>query len=670
MGGLRSTIAQMTQQTVPRIEKRLVCIATNKQVKLAAVISSYFQEDGLYFPVFEFPPIDAPYEPSSDFGKDGYIGRVIGDRVAHQINNALARIQPESILLLGLTEIEKGYLRALLPLGRLIEINKTDEIPERLPYAKSKGEPIRCNSSQIIEGFLLAKFARKHLEIDESAPALPPRHMHGGEGILVVENNQNVHDIVAINYAFAINADVVLVPPVDRQQILSLPRQLRAWSNDNSHHAFEEVKRPISNRIKGINFLEYKFATFFTIGLPYGLIIKNIIPSSHVLKELGCGVFIANNLVEENEPMVFDSALIFSPQLFSSEETDHIGKILENSNYTVKLLLGRDATVKRLHNYGSFFPFDVLHICAHGGETDGYFVTQEFTDRDGNHHKCEFYEVVGVEPSSGDMVKVTRKIIFKTFDGFPWMSKPLKGFPHYVFEDMLRTIRSNNNDGLTRVSVDYPIALSCHIQCHDSIHQGTFQSLAGVGHPLVFNNTCSSSHELAVNFIDAGAGSYIGTLWSVGNETAQRAATVFYEEALRQGNLLAAFFAMNNAILNRKYLHIYIFWGLHFSSFRTPSRKSDVKILEALFVGSFGWLNKIETTVDPEVRRNSIPIVKFLLKEIALNVSQGRMDEVRKFDRNTIEDLERTSATQQEDDFGRGVTEMEISTQQQTDKLR
>lgn len=651
----------MAQNTAPRIEDRWVCIAANTQVVLAAVVSSYFLEEGVYFPVFEFPSIDTPYSPSSDFGKDGYFARVIGDRAAHQINNALARIHPESILLLGLTETEKSYLRALLPSERLIEINTIEDISRRLPFEQSKSDLIVCKSSQIIEGLLHAKFARKHLTIEESAPPLPAKHLHRGGGILVIENSRDVHDVAAVNYAFAIDADVVLVPPVDRQQIQSLPRQLHAWSNDHSHHAFEEVNRQISNRIEGINFLQYKFATFFTVGLPYGLVIKNIIPCSHVLKELDCGVFIANNLVEEHDPMTFDSVVLFSPQLFPSEETDEILKILDNSNYTSKLLLGKDATVKQLTNYGGFFPFDVMHICAHGGETDGYFVIQEFTDRQGARHKFEFYEVVGFAPAGGEMVTVTRKAIFKTFDGFPWMSKPLKSFPHYVFEDMIKALKSDGTDRLIRLRDDYPIALSCHIQCHDSIHQGLFQSLAGFGHPVVFNNTCSSSHELAVNFIDAGARSYIGTLWSVGNETAKRAARVFYQEAVQQGNLLAAFVAMNKALSHKKYQNVYILWGLHISSFRKPSKKSDAKIFYALVASYFMWKKKIETTADPEVKRNSIPIAKFLLEQIAKNFSQERLDEIRNFDPKAIEDYERTSPALAEDDFSRGVTETEVS---------
>ena len=434
---------------------------------------------------------------------------------------------------------------------------------------------------------------------------------------------------------------------------------------------YSRVKRKVLQRTKGIKFSGYQFATFFTTGLPYGLILDNAIPCSHVLRDIDCGVFISRNLIEERDPLVFESALLFSPQSFHSEETDHIRQAPEDNNFTVKALLGNEATVENLSNYGAFFPFDVLHICAHGGETDGYSTTLEFTDRQKLQHKCDFYEIVGIGASDGEKVMVTRKIIFKSFDGFPWMSSPLKRFPRYVFDDMMKAIKSDESDRLVRVRVDHPIALSCHIQCHGSIHQGNFQSLAGFGHPLVFNNTCSSSHELAVNFIDASARSYIGTLWSIGNETASHAAIAFCSEALRQGNILAAFFAMNRSITNPKHRNIYILWGLHLSSLRKPQHKSDDKIFGALLDSYFKWVRKIETNPDPDIKRNSIPIAKFLLKEVVENFSPARLKKFQNFDPQAIEEFERLSPAIAEDDFSRGVHELDVGTQQsQKDELQ
>lgn len=649
----------MAQSTVPRVENRWVCISTNGQVAFAAVASSYIQEAGVYFPVFEFPRIDVPYSPSSDFEKDGYLGRILGDRAAHEINNCLARIQPDTILLLGMSETEKSYLRVLLPPKKLIEIDTLEELPARISFARPAGDPVRCKSSQLMEGLLLAKFSQRPLLIDESAVPLQQSHLHGGEGILLIENDRDIHDVAAINYAFAINADVVLVPAVDKHQVRSLPRQLQAWSKDKSHHEFEWAKRAASKRLKGINFLGYKFATFFTKGLPYGLFTRNAVPCSHVMKQLDCGLFVANALLEEHAPSGCDSAIVFSPELFDSEETQDVCKILGDSNYTVTHLLGKNATVKKLANYGGYFPYDIMHICAHGGETDGYFVVQEFTDREGKPHSFDYYEVVGFHPAGGEMVQVHRKAIFKSFDGFPWMSAPLKSFPRYIFEDMMKALRHDPMSKVKRVAFNSPIALSCHIQCSDSIHQGHFHCLAGFGHPVIFNNTCSSSHEIAMTFIHAGARCYIGTLWSIGNETAKRAAKVFYEQAIRQGSLLSAFFEMNKGIINRQYQNVYIFWGLHLTTLAKVAVKSDSKIFEALVAEYLSWVRKIQTTPDPEVRHNSIPIAKFLSEEIGRRFTQERLDAIMEFDPTKLDEQERASQAPV-DEFSRGASELEI----------
>jgi hypothetical protein len=90
--------------------------------------------------------------------------------------------------------------------------------------------------------------------------------------------------------------------------------------------------RAASKRLRETNFACYKFATFFTTGLPYGLFVGNVVPCSHVMKQLDCGLSINNALIEEHAPIGLASAIVFSPELFSSEETDDLDKLLESNN--------------------------------------------------------------------------------------------------------------------------------------------------------------------------------------------------------------------------------------------------------------------------------------------------------------------------------------------------
>lgn len=629
---------------LPLIERRCACIATDNQVALAAQVSSCFQISGSYLPVFHFPPITVPYSPSFQFGDDNWFRHLLGTRAAICINNALARINPEVILLLGLSQSEESYLREILPPQKLISIAALDELPKRLPLSAAHPDPITCQPCQLIQGLLHAKFTCRPLVIDENAPPLQGVCAHGGEGVVVIENGMDMHDVAALNYAFAINADVALVAPIERKEISLLPRVLHDWGRDRSCMDFHRVRHLVTTRLPGVDFRRYKFATFFTTGLPYGLIIKNIIPCSHVMKDINCGITIVNTIAEEQDPVSFGSALLFSPSQFAMEETQEVSTILDKSNFLVKRLLGKQATVKHLENYGSYFPYDLLHICAHGGESDGYYVTQTFTDRQGNEHKIEFYEVVGFSPSGGDMVKVERKAIFSKFDGYPWGSPILKGYPGYIYDDLMKALKGGDDTpgAVARKRFDAPIATSCHIQCHDSIHQGFHDSVAGFGSPLIFNNTCSSSHEIAGSTIGAGARAYIGTLWSVKNETASEAAKVFYKDVAEHGSILAAFVAMNKSIRDKRDRDIYIFWGLHIASLRKPTRKSDAGVLNALVQNYFAWLSKIANTADQEVKRNSVQIAGFLLHEILTRLPADRRREIPDFRPERLQEYERS----------------------------
>lgn len=599
----------------PKIETRWVCIAASDQTRLAAQLSSYFNDPGVYFPVFQFPDLDKPHEEV--LAKDGYLTQIIGERTAIWINNSLVRIRPDRIILLGLSDASASYLRAVLPAGKLVVVQTENEL-RALPFTASKLEPVTCKPSQAVEGLLRAKSQKVPLAFSDSAPDLPCQKLDGKSGLILLENAFDIGEVATINYAASIDADVAIVPEVQRDDIRSLARQLQTWAKDRSSHALRETRKKITDRIKGIDFSKYHFATFFTVGLPYGLILENIIPFTHVPNGPYCGVFIANSIIEANAPMEIGNALLFAIDDFSTDETKDVATALDQSNFLVTELIGKEATYNNLDKFGAHLPYDLLHICSHGGETDGYFVKQQFEDRDGKPHTIEYFEVVSfseeaaAEPGN---VKVERKMIFTALDGMPWVERPLSKYARYVGDDLMEALKEDEAK-LKRTPVSIPIALSCHIKCYQSFHQGAFDRLGGYSSPIVFNNSCSSSHELAGSFIGAGARIYIGTLWNVGNQTAVNAATAFYAKLLADGNVLAAFGRMLHSVTNNKYRHIYIMWGLHFSSLPRPSKKSNDRMIRGLLANFSWWLKKSATTKEPEVKRNCVPILKFLQSEI------------------------------------------------------
>jgi hypothetical protein len=647
----------MAKCSLPSIEDRCVCIVTQAALALAATISSYFDERDTYFAVFEFPTLDYPYTGASESKSDGFYARVLGDKAAGEINNALARIQPNLILLLGLTEIEQTYIRVRMPEERLKDVSSLAEVLALFPVIAQDRSSLTCKPTQVIEGLLAARFAGKMLLVDQTADDLPSESIRGARGIVVLESAGDVHDIVAINYAAAFDLDVVLIPPVERATIRAFPEVLAKWSKNNSYFEFKELERKVLQHLRHVDFTRYEFATFFTQGVPYGLFLKNIIPFNHVWRQIDCGIFVAVNLFDDENPRGLGSSLHFSPQFFPSEETEDVIRIFEANNFVTKALVGDDATARNLTDFVGYYPYDVLHICSHGGETGGYYVVQTYTDRAGAEHRVEFYEVVQIDPVDTVMARVTRKMIYHRFDGHKWGSSALEEIPQYVFVDMNSAMRTEKETGVIRVPANYPIAFSCKIQCRDGLHQGAFQTLSDIGRPLVFNNTCSSSHELAPIFVSAGARAYIGTLWEVGNDTATRAAKAFYTKALKDGNILSAFYDMVKQRTRTKDTDVYILWGLHFSSVQRPQQKSDEGIFGALLHSFLMWMDKVSTSIDPIIKRDSMPILAFLHQQLISNFTQERLEKIRAFDPEAVKQMIASLPGDTEDSLSRGYYE-------------
>ncbi len=123
---------------------------------------------------------------------------------------------------------------------------------------------------------------------------------------------------------------------------------------------------------------------------------------------------------------------------------------------------------------------------------------------------------------------------------------------------------------------------------------------------------------------------------------------------------------MNKAVSKPQYQNVYIFWGLHLSTLPKVSVKSDAKIFADLIGVYLSWVKKIQTTPDAEVRRNSIPIARFLANEIMRRFTHERLKEIENFDPTKLEEEER-AAPQEVDDFSRGVSEIEIESEQRRD---
>ena len=608
--------------SIPDLEKRVVCIVEKEHVHLAAVISSYFSNRGVYFSIFTFPAIVDPDRSGVDFRDDDYISTMIGTEAATLVNNALARIGGcDYLILAGLSDAQKSYLH-FSARKKILEIATVDEVRDRLAsIGVTKPSVLRCKSQQVLLGLHIAKGNDHSLAIDDAADELLEPEQHKGGMIIVEQALDNAASVAAVNYAFSVHANIKLVKSLNRDEARRVLTSIQRWRNERRNDALQSVLNEISERVGDIEFAEFEYATFFTDGLPYSLGMENTVPCSYVHLSARADLFIFNNIVFQRlEPIT--AALVFSlDEFFADGETEWLLTFLRRQQYFVRALIGRGATVRSLDYNAQHFPYSLLHIASHGGEVDGYAVSEQFFDREGRKHVVEYYEVVGFEriPRS-DLIGVQRKVIFRTFDGFEWKSPELarQKIPRSVFDDMVKALFSRDNwgKGAIREPRD-KIPASCAIQCSDSIHQGMFRSLASHSSPLVFNNTCSSWSDVADFFLSGGASGYIGTLWDVGNDVALSGAQAFYENVMGS-TVIEALHQALDGIRHTADKNVYMFWGLHFSSIATgqSSSRSCAAVFRELVRSLFLWIRHVGDTKSAEGQKNAMEVVRLLRDDI------------------------------------------------------
>jgi hypothetical protein len=599
---------------VPIFNTDFLCIANMDEMVLTAVASSYISKENGYLPVFEFPHV-TDIDALTDENKldPHHLSRTRAQAFNIQVHNCMKRLRKcENIILLGLTNEQKSYL-TFLGNYNVIELDSIQAVEAFLGPFTEKTKYFPCRLEDVLEGLYYAVKNDFLLQIDDAAPSIVKGDKKQN-GLVVLEKIDRVASIIAVNYALCsdCNIEVIQTSELNHREITYL---IEGWQEGNQN-SYSDLSAALYKGVEYIDFSEYKYAVFFTNGAPYSLVLNNIIPFCHVHYRLSIDFFVFNAIHFERQEEIF-SAIVFSPEEFEDEETMHIVEKIEENNYYVRKLIGDTATAANLDNHVQHYPYGLLHICSHGGEVEGAYITEEFTDQDGNTHIVEYDEVVSFAPEEGEKkIKVTTKMIWRKFDGLPWRGKELKAknYPHYVYSDMLNALKQERKKDRTRRR---KIPNSCAIKCSDFNYQAMFNHIAAGQSPIVFNNTCWSWSDIADSFIAVGSRAYIGTLWEVKNEIATKVAKRFYDRIFTTSILDALQYA-TEITKGSDNEDIYILWGLPFTSLipGVSSHQSKKMVLSKLISSSERWVEKFESTEKDNMKDNILYILRWIKRQI------------------------------------------------------
>lgn len=610
---------------IPNFNKKYICIADRKHANLTAIIVSYLHQEGTYLSVFEFPSttINKPREFTEVIDEDS-LSRVRGEDLSIQIQNGINKIGGcEYLILAGLNEKQKSYL-TYLDEYNVIEIDSISDVDAYLGgIAFDKEDFLTVKAEDILSGLLVAGRNNLKLKVDITAESLNIEY-HEISGVLVIENNETASVVSAINYALSSNLDIELIKPLSESEAKEIKLWIEDWK-DGNNSSYTELHAKLYSQIDGFDFTNYKFVTFFTRGAPYSLIIGNQIPCTYVHLNLYPNIFIVDNIFFEKMDSI-GSAVVFSPLEFGiDEETNFVINSLKNDNFWVKELIGKNASSYNIDMHVKEYPYDIFHICSHGGEVKGYEVTKEFIDRDGNKHIVEYDDVISFHPEMGqEMITVQHKYIWRRFNGFIWKSKELKeqNYPHYIFSDMLNAIMEREKskkkyEGIPKVVVPD----SCSIKCSDFIYQAMFNMVACFHTaPIIFNNTCWSWSGISESFLNSGSRGYIGTLWAVENIVAKEVAETFYKMVFND-SIMNILHAANKKTIGTDSEDIYIYWGMPFSTLKQTKSvdKSRANIAECLLQAFRRWRRRSKMLPDGTTKENTLKLARWDYYEMLNN---------------------------------------------------
>lgn len=614
-----------------------MCIVDHKRPQLAAVISSYIATPGEYPLIFEFPTVTtAYYERTEEDIDEHQLSLSRAEAFATLMNNILVRVSPvENLIIAGLSEDQISYLDFLRHFN-VIQINDITEVDFALsPFLAGKGK-IRCREEDFLLGLNAALRSNSILYFDHDAPEILLMNSNA-PGLVIVEMEPFVSTVLGVNYAYSIGAEIVLLgqrSEEDRQYILDEFGRL----GGGDRPAAEKIKQYIQPSIKEIVFAKFEFVTFFTTGLPYSFAIDNIIPSTYVHLHMDPDFFIVNNIIFHGR-IRFGGAVVFSPGFFADEETQSVKEKLTGSNYFVKELLGKNADVFNFSKNIQLFPYDIFHICTHGGEVEGRTVEETFTDRDGNRHTVVYESLLTFFPSlRPGLLTVQHMTYFKFFDGMVWRSPELKAkaIPHYVFADMQNYLKDSKAVD-KKIGDKKKVSNSAGIQCSDSVYLPMFQTIASHSAPFIFNNACWSWYNVAERFLAAAVRSYVGTLWNVQNHIAVAFANKFYELAFTR-SIMEAVHESQAVTKGSDSENIYMVWGLHFS--KLSHAKSTVvsreSVFDELMLANGMWQHNLKNTPLASTRDNIEDIIKWLFIEGRTTFTKADFESFKK--RNGIEE--------------------------------
>jgi hypothetical protein len=290
--------------------------------RLAAQLSCALSEPGHYLPVIEGPRM-------SRDDSDAEIARR---------NNAASRVKPEAIFLAGLPDDTAAALTARFTPRHRSRLRRiiTSEGINGLYRGRTTSPPLTWGNDRIGIGLLKALRAKTSIAFNDHSS--PIENVLSKSGHLVVcEDGDELSQVIAANYAFALRAGIFIIPEIDSAITDGLLEEFYCVYDQNEVSQTEAL-RHLQERLRQLcgplPLPPYGSITFVTSGLPFGFGVQEA-PSTHLFRYPDLGTAIVNGFAAEqpDAPGIEFGALV-DPATTNSKEIGAVETILGSSEFS------------------------------------------------------------------------------------------------------------------------------------------------------------------------------------------------------------------------------------------------------------------------------------------------------------------------------------------------
>lgn len=559
--------------------------------KLAAQLSCALAKRGAYLPVCDGPRIQRP-------DRDSEVVRR---------HNAAARSKAKIAYFSGLSAESAEMLRRSLSGRSNIECRVISTVEEAAKVATHEVEPLTWGRDRIGIGLLQALREKRGI-IFEDAPS-PTNSVASKSGHLVVcEAGEDVSQVIAANYAFALDAGLHIIPAVTREQSEDiLERFYKLYDRDADTPPAEAQKRLRGELLQMCGALpvpDHGSITFIG-SLPYGFAYPEY-PTTHLFDypDLGCAIVNGFAAEQPDRPGTGVVTLV-DPGQTSAPEIEVAARLLGSRRAFVRVYQGDGANVRHVSEMIEHFPFDLLIIATHCGDSTGFRWTYKFTDSENIPREMVVDIAIGIARTDDpESLRGGQFIRFISLDGVDW-GDPVAKSKLYVGQAMwdFQRLTAQGKDELKPVKKETigRVVGSSAMMMSDSNLLFAYPTIADAGTPIIINNACLSWHRLAGDMTFAGARAYVGTLFPVTTTEAESVLVKVLDKHWEK-KLPVAVWAAQRDVYRDDPRRPYVVSGIFPQRLRVKTLNYPLRVFKRMVHGLRIWSARLK---EPEVQADN-----------------------------------------------------------------